>query len=88
MTLYEKFEDIKDTCYEKKYYARSKQFEFAEEDYLWVLGIDVVKCLEYGLGEVVVHYLYTPEKNVYKLMGIPIQIDYERKDIIKLYKEV
>lgn len=78
-----KYYEIINICKEKRYYAMKKEM-IPTDEYLWLLGIDVVNTLKYGLS---VDLFVDNENNVYSLMGIDIQIDYEHKDIIKLYRE-
>jgi hypothetical protein len=73
----------------KRDMARYKDCDFRDENYLWVLGIDVFERLQSTLET----YTYftsvdTSDRIIRQFMGIKVQIDYDRKNIIKLYKEV
>lgn len=78
---------IVEICRNKRDVARVTDYNFDQEDYLWLIGIDIFRVLQDGLS---VDLFVNTSTSIYtySLMGIGVQIDYENKDVIKLYKEV
>lgn len=82
---------IMNKCLNKRNMARYSDCYFDRDinKYMWVLSYDIIECFRSILyAGVYSSHFYSPEKNVYQLMGINVKIDNDSNNIIKLYKEV